>query len=85
MLHPHLKKYRIYRTRRLAHQAQNLEGQILKRVLLQGIEKGVVCLPVHDAVAVQQQHADWATEAMSDAWEEEVGMGVKPRLKVDYP
>ena len=67
------------------HQAQNLEGQILKRVLLQGIEKGVVCLPVHDAVAVQQQHADWAKEAMSDAWEEEVGMGVKPRLKVDYP
>ena len=67
------------------HQAQNLEGQILKRVLLQGIEKGVVCLPVHDAVAVQQQHADWAKEAMSDAWEEEVGMGVRPRLKVDYP
>ena len=32
--------------------AQNLEGQILKQVMLEGIKKDIVCLPVHDAVAV---------------------------------
>jgi hypothetical protein len=34
--------------------AQNLEGQILKRVMLEGVKKGIVCLPVHDAVAAVQ-------------------------------
>jgi len=32
---------------------QNYEGQILKQVMLEGIKKDIVCLPVHDAVAVQ--------------------------------
>ena len=31
---------------------QNSEGQILKQVMLEGIKKDIVCLPVHDAVAV---------------------------------
>ena len=35
--------------------AQNFEGQILKQVMLEGIRKDIVCLPVHDAVAVQQK------------------------------
>ncbi|MDP4745603.1 MAG: hypothetical protein NWS22_12280, partial [Porticoccaceae bacterium] len=34
--------------------AQNFEGQILKDVMLQGVKKDIVCLPVHDAVAVQK-------------------------------
>ena len=33
--------------------AQNLEGQILKDVMLEGIKEDIVCLPVHDALAVQ--------------------------------
>jgi hypothetical protein len=66
--------------------AQSLEGAILKRVMLEGVSKGIVALPVHDAVAVQQEHADWAQEAMLKGWDEVVGKkGPKPRLKVDYP
>ena len=42
------------------HQAQNLEGQILRRVVLRGVDEGIVCLPIHDAVAVQQGHQVWA-------------------------
>ena len=38
------------------HQAQNLEGQILKKVMLQGADEGIVCLPIHDAVAVPHKH-----------------------------
>jgi hypothetical protein len=28
--------------------------------MLQGVDKGIVVLPVHDAVAVQQKHEEWA-------------------------
>ena len=44
--------------------AQNLEGAILRKVMLEGIEQGIVSLPVHDAIAVKQGDAEWAEEAM---------------------
>ena len=62
--------------------AQNFEGQILKDVLLEGIKEDIVCLPVHDAVAVQQQHQNWAKEVMLETWQEHMD-GVKTRVKVD--
>ena len=64
--------------------AQNLEGQILKDVMLEGIKKDIVCLPVHDAVAVQQQHQDWAREVMLETWQEHLD-GVGTKVKVDFP
>jgi len=62
--------------------AQNFEGQILKDVMLEGIKEDIVCLPVHDAVAVQQQHQDWAKEVMLETWQEHMH-GVKTKVKVD--
>jgi hypothetical protein len=64
--------------------AQNLEGQILKDVMLEGIKEGIVCLPVHDAVAVQQQHQNWAKEVMLETWQEHLD-GVGTKVKVDLP
>ena len=64
--------------------AQNLEGAILRKVMLEGIEQDIVSLPVHDAIAVKQGDAEWAKEAMSRLWTEET-LGCKTRLKVDYP
>ena len=64
--------------------AQNLEGQILKDVMLEGIKEDIVCLPVHDAVAVQQQHQDWAREVMLETWQEHLD-GVRTKVKVDLP
>lgn len=64
------------------HQGQNLEGQILKKVLLHGVDAGIVCLPVHDAVAVQRRHVDWAVEAMTNAWAE-IAYGLRPKVKVE--
>ena len=64
--------------------AQNLEGQILKNVILKGIKEDIVCLPVHDAVAVQQQHQGWAKEVMLETWQEHIN-GVKTKVKVDLP
>ena len=52
--------------------------------MLEGIEQGIVSLPVHDAIAVKQGDAEWAKEAMSRLWAEET-LGCKTRLKVDYP
>ena len=68
--------------------AQSLEGQILKQVMLEGVEQGIVALPVHDAVAVTQDNADWAKEAMLRAWFELANSGggvALSRVKVDYP
>ena len=68
--------------------AQSLEGQILKQVMLEGVEQGIVTLPVHDAVAVTQDNADWAKEAMLRAWAEHANSGggeARSRVKVDFP
>jgi hypothetical protein len=64
--------------------AQNLEGQILKDVMLEGIKEDIVCLPVHDAVALQQQHQDWAKAVMLEIWQEHLD-GVGTKVKVDFP
>ena len=64
--------------------AQNFEGQILKEVLLEGIKKDSVSLPVHDAVAVQQHHKKWAKEIMLETWQKHA-RGVSTKVKIDYP
>jgi hypothetical protein len=65
------------------HQEQNLEGQILKKVMLQGVDEGIVCLPVRDAEALLQKHQAWAEQAMVNTWTDAVGCDAKPRVKVD--
>ena len=55
--------------------------------MLEGVEQGVVALSVHDAVAVTQDNADWAKEAMLRAWFEHANSGgavARSRVKVDY-
>ena len=53
--------------------AQNLEGRILRKVLLKGIQENIFALPIHDAVAVEVDHMSWACDAMREAWESEIG------------
>ena len=52
--------------------------------MLEGIEQGIVSLPVHDVIAVKQSDAQWDKEAMERVWGDET-LGGKTRLKVDYP
>ena len=49
--------------------AMQLEGLILRDVLLLGVEAGIVALPIHDAVAVEFDNQGWAKEAVEDAWQ----------------
>ena len=54
--------------------AMNYEGEILKQVMLDGVKAGIVALPVHDAVAVQINHKNWATERLIFHWAAIVGL-----------
>ena len=65
--------------------AQNLEGQILKNVMLEGVKKDIVCLPVHDAVAVQQEHLEWAKDTMLECWDRQMETTGLARVAVDFP
>lgn len=38
---------------------QSLEGSILRRVILRGVDKAIVCLPTHDAIACKASDAKW--------------------------
>ncbi|WP_154647644.1 hypothetical protein [Luminiphilus syltensis] len=69
---------------------QSLEGSILLDVIYEGAKKGIVVLPIHDAIAVKQSDVLWAEDAMERFWLDHatgsLGKGVaKPRLKVDMP
>jgi len=44
----------------------------------------IVCLPVHDAVAVQQEHQNWAKEVMLETWQEHMD-DVGTKVTVDLP
>ena len=54
-------------------EAMQSEGMILRDVLHEGALKCVLALPVHDAVAVEAEHREWAVEAMTASWERWVG------------
>ena len=49
--------------------AMQLEGLILRDVLLRGAKAGILALPIHDAVAVEFDHQVWAKHTMEDAWQ----------------
>ena len=47
---------------------QSIEGAILKDVMLEGVKRGIPCIPVHDALAINPEHRDWAIDVMTKAW-----------------
>jgi|TARA_B110000240_G_scaffold181624_1_gene213701 hypothetical protein len=48
--------------------AQSLEGTILRKALVLGLNAGKVMLPIHDAVAVQVDNASWAADVLEELW-----------------
>jgi len=55
--------------------------------MYQGALEDKVVLPIHDAVAVKAQDAQWAVERMEAAWVQvccKKGTKAKPRLKVNH-
>ena len=64
---------------------QNLEGKIIKDVMLEGIKEDIVALPIHDAVAVQQEHIEWAKAQMLANWDKITETKGLARIKMDLP
>lgn len=62
-LYPHLNLYGNF-----SMTAMQLEGMILKKVMLQGVMDNVLALPIHDAIAVESHNADWAKDVLSESW-----------------
>ena len=38
----------------------NLEGLVMRKVMMQGIQKNIIALPIHDAVIVEFDNQWWA-------------------------
>jgi hypothetical protein len=51
-------------------QLMNWEGEILKQVMLEGVKNNIAVLPIHDAVAVQAEHKQWAETTLKKCWNE---------------
>ena len=64
--------------------AMNLEGEMLKYVMLLGVKYQTVVLPVHDAIAVKVQDVEWGKNAMHLAWFEVMGKDYC-EIDIDYP
>ena len=67
--------------------AMQLEGLILKDVLLRGAREGILALPIHDAVAVEFDNQFWAKDVMGDAWQtvvSEFHKTAKTSVKVQF-
>lgn len=63
---------------------QSMEGAIMKAIMLRGVKDCIVTLPIHDAIAVQARHQDWAKEVMIEAWlrhARKAGCMAYPRVK----
>ena len=53
---------------RFALVAMQLEGLIMRKVLLRGSEAGILALPIHDAIAVEFDNQHWAKGVMEATW-----------------
>ena len=65
--------------------AQNFEGQILKNVMLEGVKEGIVCLPMHNAVAVPLDNIGWACDEMRYQWDKQTSVSGLARVTTDIP
>lgn len=65
--------------------AKSFEGQILKNVMLEGVREGIVCLPVHDAVAVPLDRITWACDEMRYQWDKQMNVSGLARVSTDKP
>ena len=63
---------------RFALMAMQLEGLIMRKVLLRGTEAGILALPIHDAIAVEFDNQDWAKDVMEEVWQSVMSKFHKP-------
>ena len=53
--------------------------------MLEGVKAGVVCLPVHDAIAVPIEESDWACDEMRYQWDRQMDVSGLASVTTDIP
>jgi hypothetical protein len=64
---------------------QSMEGDILLDAMCDLVDKGIVSLPIHDALYVEQQHIEDAEKALKKSWKKNLGVSFEPFVDVDTP
>lgn len=64
---------------------QALEGDILLKAMLDLLDQGIVSLPIHDAIYVQQRFKEQAQVILEKAWMSVLDVPFKPHIKIDLP
>lgn len=64
---------------------QALEGDILLDAMCDLIDKGILSLPIYDALYVEQQFINEAEKALKASWKKNVGVDFEPFVDVDTP
>ena len=63
----------------MALDLQYMEATLLEKVISKALDQGIPVLTVHDAVIIEEQHADLAEQFMQEAYSE---CGLVGRLKI---
>ena len=64
---------------------QGLEGDIMLDAMCDLVDHGIVSLPIHDALYVEQQHIEEAEKALKKSWKKNLGVDFEPFVDVDTP
>jgi hypothetical protein len=64
---------------------QSLEGDIMLDAMCDLVDKGIVSLPIHDALYVEQQYIEEAEKALKYSWKENLGVSFEPFVDIDMP
>jgi hypothetical protein len=64
---------------------QALEGDILLEAMEKLIDKGIVTLPIHDALAAPISKINIVKEVLEESWMNCLDVSFKPHTKIDFP
>ena len=64
---------------------QNAEGEILLDAMSKLIDKGIITLPIHDALAAPISRINTVKEVLEESWMSFFNVSFKPHTKIDYP
>ncbi len=63
---------------KIGRELQNIDSMIMNAILVRLMDNGILGLPVHDSVIVQQQHGAFTREVMTQEYKDELGF--EPRF-----
>ena len=62
---------------KIGRRLQNIDSMIMNAILVRLMDNGILGLPVHDSVIVQQQHEAFSKEVMTQEYKKEMGFEPK--------